>query len=79
MRLLKLDCEGSEEEILLAFEKLEMIKNLGVVCGEWHGASRSDALKKILSPTHTFNSVPHPDPSVRDLGLFFATPSVVSL
>lgn len=72
--LLKLDCEGAEEEIVAGLEKLDALKDIGLVCGEWHGIAIREAVNRLLTPTHIFNNSPHPDPSVLDLGLFYAIP-----
>lgn len=46
---LKLDCEGSELEILESFSDLKLIKTIAF---EYQGAERRETIKNLLSKTH---------------------------
>ena len=84
IRLLKLDCEGSEWPILLTSERLHLIDQ---ICGEFHEIGdhggcpfridgferfREQELREHLT-AHGFEVACHRDPYTHGLGLFFAS------
>jgi FkbM family methyltransferase len=50
---LKLDCEGSEFEIIENFKRIDTIKTIGL---EYHGSERRDQVIKLLAKTHNMVS-----------------------
>lgn len=66
--LLKLDCEGSEDEILHYALDNDLLNNIGWIRGEWHGADTIINIQKSLAESHVL-SYTH---SAEDLGTFIA-------
>lgn len=64
--LLKIDCEGAEAGILLDLKQLGLLDSIAVITGEWHRASRREAVVCALRDTHDLEI------DGADLGLFFA-------
>lgn len=50
--LLKLDCEGSETNIVRELAELEIIPRIGAIRGEWHGEHAKRVLSEMLEITH---------------------------
>lgn len=65
--LLKLDCDGSETEIIASIPWL--LPKIRHIVGEWHGIGTEKLLKAMLSPTHVFSNTQ----MFTDLGTFEAT------
>jgi len=49
---LKLDCEGSETNILRELRDLQKLASIPYIRGEWHGTLAQGAIASLLSPSH---------------------------
>ena len=73
--LLKCDCEAGEYDIFrnASFACLARIRNM---VGEHHGTLElfwSEIGRRIEAAGFRLTTIPHPDPNVKDLGMFWAT------
>lgn len=67
--ILKADCEGAEYLIFDELGKMNQIRNVKWVRGEWHNKSSNPTLEHALCNTHTY----HIDPNIpHSVGLFIA-------
>ncbi len=53
--LLKIDCEGSEAEILEALADADLMRRVGWIRGEWHFYPNIPRIEAALSGTHVFH------------------------
>lgn len=53
--LLKLDCEGAEDEILQYALDNDLLNNIGWIRGEWHGADTIINMQKSLADSHVLS------------------------
>jgi len=51
---MKIDCEGSEGEIIESIAGTDEIKKIKYINGEWHGDAMANRLEKALKETHEF-------------------------
>ena len=65
--IVKLDCEGSERELLRSFHAAGLLDGIGVIVGEYHGADIKSEIASLLARSHrlTFGRP-------GNLGLFYA-------
>lgn len=70
--VLKLDCEGSEHN-LLAHISDDLLARTRWIVGEFHCTAEQfrDWHAARLTRTHTLDLIPHPNAQVLDLGMFF--------
>ena len=70
--VLKLDCEGSERNILASMTDDLLIRTRYLI-GEFHCTAEAflEHHAARLSQTHRIELIPHPDKNVKDLGMFF--------
>ena len=66
--ILKLDCEGSEGELLQDLHDANYMIRVEYICGEWHGEKNAAAIENLLPRTHSLTLHRHEWP----WGAFFA-------
>lgn len=70
--VLKLDCEGSERNILASMSD-DLIRRTRYIVGEFHCTAEDFSAHHAarIAQTHSLELFAHPDKTVKDLGMFF--------